>query len=82
MRGVWQPQSEASFDVCVIDTDAQSSAHCSVNAVLVTLEREKKYILKQHRLTMLHFPFVLSVDGLLAHEARLQGRKQVGAWGC
>ena len=41
MRGVWQPQSEASFDVCVIDTDAQSSAHCSVNAVLVTLEREK-----------------------------------------
>ena len=32
VRGVWQPQAEALFDICVIDTDAQSHAHRSVNA--------------------------------------------------
>lgn len=36
VRGVWQPQTEALFDIRVIDTDAQSNAHCSVNAVLAT----------------------------------------------
>ena len=42
VRGVWQPQAEALFDIRVIDTDAQSHAHSSVNAVLATGEKEKK----------------------------------------
>ena len=39
VRGVWQPQVEALFDIRVIDTDAQSHAHCSLNAAA---EKEKK----------------------------------------
>ena len=42
VRGVWQPQTEALFDVRVIDTDAQSYAHRTVSAVLSTAEKEKK----------------------------------------
>ena len=42
VRGVWQPQSEALLDVCVIDTDAQSYDQRAVKAVLATAEREKK----------------------------------------
>ena len=42
-------KTEALFDIHVIDTDAQSHAHHSVNAVLATMERGKKNnILKQH----------------------------------
>ena len=42
VRGVWQPQTEALFDVHVVDTDAQSYAHRTVSAVLSTAEKEKK----------------------------------------
>ena len=42
VRGVWQPQTEALFDVCVVDTDAQSYAHRTVSAVLSTAEKEKR----------------------------------------
>ena len=49
VRGVWQ--SQTLFHICVIDTDAQSHAHRSVNAVLATAEKEN--MLKQHRLIML-----------------------------
>ena len=41
VRGLWQPQSEALLDICVIDTDAQSHAQRSVDAVLESAEREK-----------------------------------------
>ena len=34
-------KTEALFDIHVIDTDAQSHAHHSVNAVLATMERGK-----------------------------------------
>ena len=42
VRGVWQPHTEALFDIRVVDTDAQSYAYRAVNAVLATAEREKK----------------------------------------
>ena len=42
VRGIWQPQAEALFDVCVVDTDAQSYAHRPVKDVLAAAEREKK----------------------------------------
>jgi len=42
VRGVWQPQAEALFDVCVVDTDAQSYAHRTVSAVLSTAEKEEE----------------------------------------
>ena len=55
VRGVWQPQTEALFDVHVIDTDAQSYAHRPINTVLSVAER----------IIMHPFPFVLLVNGLM-----------------
>ena len=42
VRGVWQPQAQALFDVRVIDTDAPSHVQRSVAAVLASAEQEKK----------------------------------------
>ena len=72
MRGVWQLQADALFDIHVIDTDAQSHAHCSVNAVLAMAEKEKKrkYTQAAQACYASFFPFVLTVDGLMAREAR------------
>ena len=44
VRGFWQPQSEALFDIRVIDTDAQSYACQSVSAILSAAEREEKEV--------------------------------------
>ena len=71
MRGVWQPQAEALFDIRVIDTDAQSHAHRSVKAVLATAEEKK---IKYNQASQAHHasfsPFVLMMNGLMAREAR------------
>ena len=40
IRGVWQPQTAALLDVHVIDTDAQSYASRTVDAVLCSAEQE------------------------------------------
>ena len=42
VRGVWQPQALALFDVRVIDTDAPSGVQRSVAAVLSSAEAEKE----------------------------------------
>ena len=42
VRGVWQPQGEALFDVRVVDTDAQSYISRSVADVLVNAEEKEK----------------------------------------
>ena len=71
IRGVWQPQVEALFDVRVIDTDAPSHCHRAPNAILESSSQEKKRMYKKavedRRGTFT--PFVLSVDGLLHKEA-------------
>eukprot|EP00731_Ephydatia_muelleri_P003054 Em0001g3054a len=71
IRGVWQPQVEALFDIRVIDTDAPSHCHRAPNAILESSSQEKKRIYKKavedRRGTFT--PFVLSVDGLLHKEA-------------
>lgn len=33
VRGMWQSQSDALLDICVMDTDAESYCHHSVAAV-------------------------------------------------
>ena len=42
VRGVWFPQSEALFDIRIIDTDAQSYLSQPPISVLLTAENEKK----------------------------------------
>ena len=71
VRGIWQPQAEALFDIRVIDTDAQSHAHRSVNGVLATeKEKKRKYTQAAQARHASFSPFVLTVDGLMAREAR------------
>ena len=71
IRGVWQPQVEALFDVRVVDTDAPSHCHRAPNTILESSLQEKKRMYKKavevRRGTFT--PFVLSVDGLLHKEA-------------
>ena len=71
IRGVWQPQVEALFDVRVIDTDAPSHCHRAPNAILESSSQKKKRMYKKavedRRGTFT--PFVLSVDGLYHKEA-------------
>ena len=42
VRGVWQPQVDVLFDVCVVDTDAPSYCGRTPQAVLGSVEAEKK----------------------------------------
>ena len=42
VRGVWGPQTEALFDIRVVDTDARSYCARSPKDVLGTAEGEKK----------------------------------------
>ena len=42
IRGAWQPQVNALFDVRIVDTDAPSYLEKSAEAFLKTAEREKK----------------------------------------
>ena len=42
IRGVWQSQTVALFDIRVIDTDAPSYLHRDVASVLLSAEEEKK----------------------------------------
>ena len=87
VRGVWQPQVEALFDVRVVDTDAQSFISRSVADVLVSAEEEKKrkYKLAAEAHHASFLPFIISVDGALGKEAalflnRIADRLSV-AWG-
>ena len=72
VRGVWQPQTEALFDIRVVDTDARSYCGRTPIAVLCSAEVEKKrkcsLACQSHRASFT--PLCVSVDGLLAPEAR------------
>ena len=72
VKGVWQQQSEALLNICVINTDTQSYDQRAVNAILARAEREKKrkYSQATQERHASFSPFVLSVDGLLAREAQ------------
>ena len=54
VRGVWQPQTEALFDVRVVDTDAQSYVQRAVSSVLATAEREKNENMHRHHRNAMH----------------------------
>jgi hypothetical protein len=47
VRGVWIPQSEALFDIRIVDTDARSYCDRSPIDVLSAAESEKKKIYQQ-----------------------------------
>ena len=71
VRGVWLPQTEALFDIRVIDTDAQSYLSQPPSSVLFAAETEKKRkYLDASTARRAHFtPLCFSVDGLVGVEA-------------
>ena len=72
VRGIWQPQTEALFNIQVVNTDAPSYVKCTVDTVLLTAEQEKKKYLEAVQTRSATFtPFVVSVDGVLGREANV-----------
>eukprot|EP00731_Ephydatia_muelleri_P028830 Em0020g474a len=72
VRGVWQPQTQALFDIRVIDTDAPSHVNRSVAAILASAElsrKEGKYNNAANARRASITLFVVSVDGALGLEA-------------
>ena len=71
VRGVWSPQSEVLFDICVIDTDPQLYLTTAPNLVLFRAEGEKKQKYSAAASARrAHFtPLCFSVDGLAGSEA-------------
>ena len=71
IRDVWQPQVEVLFNIHVIDTDAPSYRRRSPVSILDSGAVEKKRVccsaVEDRRGNFT--PFVLSIDGLLQHEA-------------
>ena len=69
---MWQPQTAALLDVRVVHTDAQSYASRTVDAVLCSAEQEKKrkYSAAVEDRHASFTPFVVSVDGVLGHDAQ------------
>ena len=86
VRGVWSPQSEALFDVRVVDTDASSYCDRTPTAVLKSAEREKKtkYSEACEERHSLFTPLCCSVDGMVGGEAnvflKLVGERLAGKW--
>jgi hypothetical protein len=72
IRGVWQPQTSALFDIRVINTDAESYVTRSIKSVLAGAEQEKKrkYLEASRDRRATFTPFITSVDGALGAEAK------------
>lgn len=68
VRGVWEAQREALFDVRVVDTDAPSYISRTVKSVLKSAEDEKmrKYLQAVEERHATFTPLVISVDALCA----------------
>ena len=69
VRGVWEPQTEALFDIRVVDTDAQSYRARTPCDVLGTAEAEKRKYLRACQDQRATFtPLCVSIDGMLGSE--------------
>ena len=72
VRGFWNRQIPCIIDIRVTDTDANSYSTRSVDKVLRGQEKDKKrkYLTKCLNARTHFTPFVVSVDGVLAPEAK------------
>ena len=70
IRGVWETQEEALFDIRVTDTDAKSYLTHSPNQVLAQAEKDKKlkYGSSCEERRAVFTPLCVSVDGLFGKE--------------
>ena len=72
VRGVWEPQTLALFDIRVIDTDAPSHLLRAPESILASAEtkKKKKYQTACAERRATFTPFVTSCDGALGLEAK------------
>ena len=77
VRGVWEAQTEALFDIRMIGTDAGSYCAGSPKDVLGTAEGEKKrkYLQACQDRHATFTPLCVSVDGILGSEAEFFVRR-------
>ena len=70
VRGVWQPQCDALFDIRVVDTDAPSYRSRAPQDILRTaeLDKKRKYLQACQDRRASFTPICVSVDGLLGKE--------------
>jgi len=75
--GVWQPQTEALFDIRVVNTDARSYSARTPIAVLCLAEAEKKhkYLQACHDRRATFTPLCVSVDGVLGPETEFFAKR-------
>ena len=71
IRGVWQPQMVALFDIHVVDTDTPSYSQRDIAAILSSAEEEKKrkYCDAAEVRRASFTSLVVSVDAVLGREA-------------
>ena len=77
VRRVWEPQTEALFDIRVVDTDAWSYLARSPCDVLCSAEGEKKrkYLQACQNRRATFTPLCVSVDGMLRSEAEFFAKR-------
>jgi len=77
VRGAWEPQTEAFFDIRVVDTDARSYRARTPHDVLSTAKGEKKckYLRACQDWHATFTPLCVSVDGMLSSEAEFFVRR-------
>ena len=69
IRGAWNPQESAAFDVLVTDTDAESYSGRSTESILRSAEQKKQKYKDACQERHISFtPLVISVDGVLGAE--------------
>ena len=71
VQGVWEPQTEALFDIRVVDTDARSYRTRPPRDVLSTAkgEKKRKYLQACQDRHATFTPLCVSVDGMLGSES-------------
>ena len=70
VRGIWEPQSEALFDIRVVDTDARSYCADSPHDILGSAEIKKHEYLQVCQDQHVTFtPLCVSVGGMLGFKA-------------
>ena len=71
VRGFWQPQRQAVFDVCILNADSSSISHLSTEAIFESRRTLKKRtyseIAETRRASFT--PFIATCDAILDREA-------------
>jgi len=76
-RGVWERQTEALFDIRVVDTDAPSYGSRPVESILSSAEtiKKHKYLEAALERRATFTPVVISVDGIFGREGEMFVKK-------